>query len=84
MRTIHGSTVDRLPLIDMAKFPIRVPKDLNEQRVIARILGALDDKIWNNVLENRTLSTLRDTLLPKLISGELRLQEAETLVERVA
>lgn len=26
---------------------------------------------------------LRDTLLPKLLSGELRIQEAEEIVERV-
>lgn len=27
--------------------------------------------------ESRTLATLRDTLLPRLISGELRIAEAE-------
>ena len=29
----------------------------------------------------RTLATLRDTLLPRLISGQLRLPEAEALLE---
>lgn len=32
----------------------------------------------------QTLSTLRDTLLPRLISGQLRLPEAETIVEEPA
>jgi type I restriction enzyme, S subunit len=32
--------------------------------------------------ESRTLSSLRDTLLPKLISGELRVPDAERIVER--
>ena len=32
----------------------------------------LDEKIRSNIAETRTLTTLRDTLLPKLISGELR------------
>jgi type I restriction enzyme S subunit len=34
--------------------------------------------------ESRTLAALRDSLLPKLISGELRIPEAEKLMERVA
>ncbi len=31
--------------------------------------------------ENRTLATLRDTLLPKLMSGQLRVKDAERIVE---
>lgn len=34
--------------------------------------------------ENRTLATLRDTLLPRLMSGELRVGEARELIEEVA
>jgi type I restriction enzyme S subunit len=34
--------------------------------------------------ESRTLTTLRDTLLPKLISSELRVKAAEKIVEAVA
>ncbi len=33
--------------------------------------------------ENRTLAKLRDTLLPKLISGELRISEAENYLDRI-
>jgi type I restriction enzyme S subunit len=33
------------------------------------------------ILESRTLAALRDTLLPKLISGELRIPVAEKLVD---
>ena len=44
-RTIHESTVDRIPLIDMPNFPIAVPESLDDQRTIAHILGTLDDKI---------------------------------------
>ena len=57
-RTIHGSTVDRIPLIDMAGFPIKVAEDLTEQRAIARILGALDDKIELNRRMNETLEAI--------------------------
>jgi type I restriction enzyme, S subunit len=31
----------------------------------------------NNERESRTLATLRDVLLPKLISGELRVKQME-------
>ncbi len=33
--------------------------------------------------ESRTLASLRDTLLPKLIFGELRVEDADTFTERV-
>ena len=32
--------------------------------------------------ESRTLAALRDTLLPKLISGELRVKDAERIIEK--
>jgi type I restriction enzyme S subunit len=34
----------------------------------------------SNIHQIRTLTNLRDTLLPKLISGELRVPEAEEMV----
>ncbi len=40
--------------------------------------------IASNERTSRTLAALRDTLLPKLISGELRVKDAETFLERVA
>lgn len=43
-RTIHGSTVDRIALIEFPSFTMRIPP-LYEQRGIAAVLGALDDKI---------------------------------------
>jgi len=57
-RTVHGSTVDRIPLIDMPEFPICIPSSLDEQRAIAHILGTLDDKIELNRRMNETLETM--------------------------
>jgi type I restriction enzyme S subunit len=37
--------------------------------------------IRNNLIQSRELTKLRDTLLPKLISGELRIPDAEKLAE---
>ena len=41
-------------------------------RVFERTVGPFDDKIERCEHESRTLAALRDALLPKLISGELR------------
>lgn len=43
------------------------------QHVVSPILG----QIVRNVRESRTLAVFRDTLLPKLISGELRVKQLE-------
>lgn len=41
-------------------------------------------EIQGHELENESLVHLRDTLLPKLISGELRIKDAEKFLEDVA
>jgi type I restriction enzyme S subunit len=59
---------------------------LPAREVIAHFADTVDPlilKIWANCNMMRTLSLLRNTLLPRLISGKLRLQEAERLVEAV-
>ncbi|MDO8772744.1 MAG: restriction endonuclease subunit S, partial [Burkholderiaceae bacterium] len=43
------------------------------------VMAPLIDEAIQNELESRTLATLRDTLLPKLISGELRVKDAERI-----
>jgi len=37
------------------------------------------ERIRENLKQAQTLATLRDTLLPRLISGQLRLPEAEAI-----
>lgn len=55
------------------------PLDL--QKRFQDIAQTLADKGTANEHENRTLLTLRDALLPKLISGEIRVGQAEKIVE---
>ena len=45
------------------------------------MIDAIRDRLLANVWQSRTLANLRDTLLPKLISGEIRVPEAERTVE---
>lgn len=57
------------------------------EKVLQRFSEAtnpLMEKIEANKRESRTLSGTRDLLLPKLMSGEIRLREAEKIVEAVA
>jgi len=56
-RTIHGSTVERIALKELPDFPITIPA-LDEQRAIAQVLGALDDKIELNRRMNETLEAM--------------------------
>jgi type I restriction enzyme S subunit len=81
-RTNLGSTVDRLLLTELGDFPIVCPP-LPEQTAIGGLLGLFDDKIELNLRENRTLSELRDLLLPKLVSGQIRLKDADKVVQSV-
>jgi type I restriction enzyme S subunit len=46
-------------------------------------MSPLHDRIVQSRLQARTLADLRDTLLPRLISGKLRVPEAEKMVEAV-
>lgn len=48
------------------------------------IARSFDQRYAANVRESVTLAEIRDSLLPKLLSGEIRVGEAETIVEEVA
>jgi type I restriction enzyme S subunit len=54
---------------------VQVPSLKNRQRV-EPLMGALWDVMLNAERENLTLGELRDTLLPQLMSGNLRVRES--------
>ncbi len=47
------------------------------------VAGPAFDRAISADIENQTLAALRDTLLPRLMSGELRIREAEKQVEEM-
>lgn len=64
-----GSTQQYISLSELRKIPIIVPgKEIKEFNLVVK---PIIDMICANVRENRRLSELRDTLLTKLMSGEL-------------
>ena len=52
--------------------------------VYENLVAPFDERIRSNASENKTLTQTRDLLLPKLMSGEIRLNEAERVLESVA
>ena len=56
------------------KVPVRIPPPQLLERG-DHVIAPLLDRIVGNNLENRTLASLRDTLLPKLMRGEVRVRE---------
>ena len=48
------------------------------------LLSAIFEKNISVAVQSRTLAALRDTLLPKLISGDIRVRDAGEQVERLA
>lgn len=52
----------------------------NAAKAFDDLIAPMDAMIRNNIAENQTLASTRDLLLPKLMSGELRLTGAEGVV----
>lgn len=51
---------------------------------ISAVMEPIVSRTLNNDLESRTLAAVRDALLPKLLSGEVRVEEAEELAGEMA
>ncbi len=60
-RTIHGSTVDRIPLVEFGSFPISAPP-LDVQREVVGALRTLDDRITLLRETNATLEAIAQAL----------------------
>ena len=78
-----GSAQPQITINDLNRVEILVPpKDIQSQ--FLQIFSSLLDEMESHSIENQTLTTLRDTLLPKLISGEIRVNEKEKIMEEVS
>lgn len=78
-----ATTMGHIQRAHLSEAKVLVPPDA--------LLGAMDDcfgpllaRSVENELQAQTLATLRDTLLPRLISGQLRLPEALVEIEEAA
>ncbi|MDQ3223394.1 MAG: restriction endonuclease subunit S [Gemmatimonadota bacterium] len=72
----------RVSAASLAEFKITAP-DIDSLEAFGRKSSKLFALIKSQRDENRTLCQLRDALLPQLMSGELRVKDAEKTVEEV-
>lgn len=75
----EGTGLPRANWSFVSRFPVWLPP-MREQCAIARVLAPLDAKIELNRRMGETLSGVRDALLPKLTSGEIRCADADASV----
>ena len=76
INSAHGAVQQCLFISDIAEFPIRIP----QQDILSEfdtIVTPMLDIVTANENENIKLSQLRDTLLPKLMSGEIDVSDLE-------
>jgi type I restriction enzyme S subunit len=74
-----GTVFGSINKSDFHSLPSVIPNS-NVVGAFDRLAAPPDDRISKNEEQNTTLATVRDTLLPKLVSGELRIKDAERIV----
>jgi type I restriction enzyme S subunit len=77
-----GTTIPHLKKTDLLTFEVSIP-EFEKMSALTQKVKHMFSQIETNVKENQTLTALRDTLLPKLISGEVRVKDAEQMVNEV-
>ena len=74
-----GTKMPRTNWKDMSSFQITIPPQ-NVASAFSQIVRSQVETIQESIFESRDLATLRDTLLPKLLSGEVSAPGAEELI----
>ncbi|PKM28555.1 MAG: restriction endonuclease subunit S [Gammaproteobacteria bacterium HGW-Gammaproteobacteria-11] len=77
----HGSVFDTITNETMKSVQVTYPRGAIIEAFEA-MLRPFMLRIKENLEQAKTLTQLRDTLLPRLISGQLRLLDAESLLEK--
>jgi len=82
IRSMTGTSGrQRVQADSVAAFKIAAPSNEAVWEAFARVVAPAFDGIKANAETVATLAQLRDTLLPKLISGELRIPDAEAFLK---
>ena len=78
-----GTTVNMLP-VDALRIPLIVVPPLQVMTTFSTLAKVARIRQEKFMAESRTLADLRDALLPNLVSGKLRVEDAEEWVETIA
>ena len=70
----RGTAQANLSPIEASKLPMVIPSEYSRKK-FSIFSDSIMDKIISIQIENRALSHLRDTLLPRLMSGEIEIPE---------
>lgn len=76
-----ATTMGHIKRCHLTEAKVAVPPTTVMDAATGQIAPLFDSRLENNI-QLLKLSRLRDTLLPKLISGELRVPDAEKFIER--
>ena len=82
-RLSNGAKMPRITWKDLAAYPIVIPAS-PVAKSFSNVVQPLFNRMLANVGHIQTLASIRDTLLPRLISGQLRITEPEDAVEEAA
>jgi type I restriction enzyme, S subunit len=74
-----ATTMGHIQRHHLKEAKVLVPSD-EELKEMDKVMSPLLDKIILNNLESRTLGSLRDSLLPKLMKGEVRVKDVEKIL----
>ena len=83
LQNSNGSTFQEISKRNFRPLNITIPEP-EILSVFDKHVRLLYKQIVKNQRESRTLAVLRDALLPKLVSGEIRLRNAEAIVVEVS
>ncbi len=72
-RAITGSTQPQITIGDLGNIQIYIPED-RLIKLFSENINSVFEKISNNNSQIETLSKIRDTLLPKLMKGDVRIK----------
>lgn len=78
----HGSVFDTITTRTLRNTAVVLPS-VPALRAFETLAAPMFNRVRAATLESRSLAELRDLLLPKLVSGELRVPDAEKYVESV-
>jgi type I restriction enzyme, S subunit len=79
-RNKQTTGLGHVTVADLKRIKIAVPA-LGARKAFHNLAGPIWERWMLNTAESQTLSLIRDALLPKLLSGQLLLRDAEKVVE---
>ena len=74
---VNGTTVLHLSKKALPEYKLFLPSDFSTLKPLDEVVTALYKQVSSNISENTYLEELRESLLPKLMSGELGVSDIE-------